>query len=46
MAEVGYGGYDYEFVNELDNKYNCLVCQNVLREYSILQTKFLQISQL
>ena len=32
MAEGGYGGYDYEFVNELDSKYNCLVCQNVLRD--------------
>ena len=32
MAEGGYGGYDYEFVNELDSKYNCLVCQNVLKD--------------
>ena len=32
MAEGGYGGYDYEFVDKLDSKYNCLVCQNVLRE--------------
>ena len=32
MAEGGYGGYDYEFVNELESKYNCLVCQNVLRD--------------
>ena len=32
MAEGGYGGYDYEFVNKLDSKYYCLVCQNVLRE--------------
>ena len=32
MAEGGYGGYDYEFVDKLDSKYYCLVCQNVLRE--------------
>ena len=32
MAEGGYGGYDYEFVDKLDSKYYCLVCQNVPRD--------------
>ncbi|CAI8024452.1 TNF receptor-associated factor 4 [Geodia barretti] len=33
MAEGGYGGHEYDFVNEsLDPKYYCLVCRNVLRE--------------
>ena len=31
MAEAAeYGGYDYEFVDKLDPKFYCLVCQDVL----------------
>ena len=25
-----YGGYEYEFVDKLDSKFYCLVCQSVL----------------
>ena len=33
MAEAAeYGGYDYEFVDKLDPKFYCLVCQDVLRD--------------
>ena len=32
MAEGGYGGYDYDFVEDLGQKYTCLVCQNVVRD--------------
>ena len=27
-----YGGYDYDFVDKLDSKFYCLVCQKVLRD--------------
>ena len=30
MAEGGYGGYEYDFVDEIDKKYLCLVCHNVI----------------
>ena len=32
MAEGSYGGYDYDFVEDLGQKYTCLVCQNVVRD--------------
>ena len=32
MAQGEYGGFEYEFVEEVDPKYYCMVCQNVTRE--------------
>ena len=32
MAKGSYGGYDYDFVEDLGQKYTCLVCQDVFRD--------------
>ena len=32
MAGKDYGGYDYEFVDKVESKFLCMVCQKILRE--------------
>ena len=37
------GGYDYDFVDAIDSKYQCVICQCVLREarHRVLRAKLL-----